>query len=138
MNGVFAAVAVSGLVFWLGLIASGMTNPAKLKGSLDLFGAWDTSVAFVMAGAIGVGVLAFPWPAAASGRGQARRSTSRRAPSSIAVCWLGVPCSVWVGVSPAFARGRPSSRPAPAPAALGFVAAMLVSMFVHDRWLLRH
>ena len=59
MNGVFAAVAVSGLVFWVGLIASGMTNPAKLKGFLDLFGAWDTSAAFVMAGAIGVGVLAF-------------------------------------------------------------------------------
>ena len=32
-----------GLVFGLGLIVSGMTNPAKVVGFLDLFGAWDPS-----------------------------------------------------------------------------------------------
>ena len=42
----------SGLVFGLGLIASGMTQPAKVKGFLDLFGAWDPSLALVMGGAI--------------------------------------------------------------------------------------
>ena len=61
MNGVFAAAlaTASGLVFGLGLIAGGMTDPAKVKGFLDLFGAWDPSLAFVMAGAISVGALAF-------------------------------------------------------------------------------
>jgi len=49
----------SGLIFGLGLIASGMTNPAKVKGFLDLFGAWDPSLALVMGGAISVGVIAF-------------------------------------------------------------------------------
>ena len=48
-----------GLVFGLGLIVSGMTNPAKVVGFLDLFGAWDPSLALVMGGAIGVGVVFF-------------------------------------------------------------------------------
>ncbi len=50
---------LSGLVFGLGLIVSGMANPAKVIGFLDLAGAWDPSLALVMAGAIGVGVFAF-------------------------------------------------------------------------------
>lgn len=50
---------IAGLVFGLGLIVSGMANPAKVLGFLDLAGAWDPSLAFVMAGAIGVGVVAF-------------------------------------------------------------------------------
>ncbi len=54
----FAALA-SGLVFGLGLIVSGMANPAKVIGFLDLAGAWDPSLAFVMGGAIAVGAVAF-------------------------------------------------------------------------------
>lgn len=49
----------AGLVFGLGLILSGMTNPAKVIGFLDLAGDWDPSLAFVMAGAILVGSVAF-------------------------------------------------------------------------------
>ena len=52
---------LAGLVFGLGLIISGMGNPAKVQNFLDLFGAWDPSLAFVMAGAIAVGLLAFTW-----------------------------------------------------------------------------
>lgn len=48
-----------GLVFGLGLILSGMANPAKVLGFLDLAGHWDPSLAFVMAGAIAVGTLGF-------------------------------------------------------------------------------
>lgn len=48
-----------GLVFGLGLIFSGMTDPAKVLGFLDLAGLWDPSLAFVMGGAILVGVFAF-------------------------------------------------------------------------------
>ena len=50
---------LAGLVFGLGLILSGMADPAKVLGFLDLAGAWDPSLAFVMGGAIGVGVVAF-------------------------------------------------------------------------------
>jgi uncharacterized membrane protein YedE/YeeE len=48
-----------GLLFGLGLLLSGMTDPAKVLGFLDLFGQWDPSLAFVMGGAIAVGFFAF-------------------------------------------------------------------------------
>lgn len=50
---------VSGLLFGLGLILSGMANPAKVLGFLDLAGAWDPSLALVMGGAIAIGSIAF-------------------------------------------------------------------------------
>jgi uncharacterized protein len=53
------ASLMAGLVFGLGLILSGMANPAKVLGFLDLAGNWDPSLAFVMIGAIAVGVVAF-------------------------------------------------------------------------------
>ena len=48
-----------GLLFGLGLLLSGMTDPGKVQGFLDVAGAWDPSLAFVMAGAIGVASVAF-------------------------------------------------------------------------------
>ncbi len=62
---------VVGLLFGWGLLISGMTDPGKVLGFLDLAGGWDPSLAFVMGGAIAVGVLAF--------RASGRRTTS----------WLG-------------------------------------------------
>jgi len=50
---------VAGLVFGIGLIVSGMTNPAKVIGFLDLAGSWNPSLGFVMGGAILVGIFAF-------------------------------------------------------------------------------
>ncbi len=50
---------VVGLVFGVGLMLSGMTDPAKVVGFLDLFGSWDPSLALVMGGAILVGFFAF-------------------------------------------------------------------------------
>lgn len=44
----------SGALFAAGLAVSGMTQPAKVQGFLDFFGAWDASLMFVMIGAIGV------------------------------------------------------------------------------------
>lgn len=55
---IIAALA-TGLIFGLGLILSGMTDPSKVIGFLDLAGPWDPSLAFVMGGAILVGVAAF-------------------------------------------------------------------------------
>ena len=50
---------ICGLIFGVGLLVSGMTNPAKVLGFLDLTGTWDPSLAFVMAGAIAVATLGF-------------------------------------------------------------------------------
>ena len=55
---IFASL-LAGLLFGLGLIVAGMTNPAKVIGFLNLAGPWDPSLAFVMAGAIAVGTVAF-------------------------------------------------------------------------------
>ena len=48
------ASLAAGLLFGLGLVISGMSNPAKILNFLDVFGAWDPSLAFVMAGAVAV------------------------------------------------------------------------------------
>ncbi len=50
---------ISGILFSAGLIISGMTNPKKVIGFLDIFGEWDYSLAFVMVGAILVNFLVF-------------------------------------------------------------------------------
>ncbi len=51
--------AIAGLIFGLGLIVAGMANPAKVLAFLDLAGAWNPSLALVMAGAIGVAIVPF-------------------------------------------------------------------------------
>ncbi len=53
------AALLAGLVFGLGLIVSGLANPAKVQNFLDLAGAWDPSLALVMAAAVAVGLVAF-------------------------------------------------------------------------------
>ena len=55
---VFMALVV-GLVFGIGLIVSGMTDPSRVQNFLDLAGSWDPSLALVMGGAILVGLVAF-------------------------------------------------------------------------------
>jgi uncharacterized membrane protein YedE/YeeE len=79
---------VAGLVFGLGLIVSGMTDPSRVVGFLDLAGRWDPSLAFVMGGAILVGLVAFrfaagrdrcwaAWPSAPAGAGPATAPARR-------------------------------------------------------------
>jgi len=48
-----------GLVFGIGLLLSGMTNPAKVIGFLDITGVWDPSLMFVMGGAVAIGFFGF-------------------------------------------------------------------------------
>jgi uncharacterized membrane protein YedE/YeeE len=48
-----------GLIFGAGLMISGMTDPTKVLGFLDLFGAWDATLALVMAGAVAVSSVGF-------------------------------------------------------------------------------
>lgn len=52
---------ISGVLFAFGLGISGMTHPEKIIGFLNLTGAWDPSLLFVMIGAIGVHALAYVW-----------------------------------------------------------------------------
>lgn len=53
------AAFIVGIIFALGLGLSGMTRPEKVIGFLDIFGAWDASLAYVMAGAIAVHAVAY-------------------------------------------------------------------------------
>ena len=50
---------LAGLVFGLGLMISGMTDPSKVQGFLDLAGLWDPSLMFVMGGGVGVAMVGF-------------------------------------------------------------------------------
>ena len=127
---------LSGLVFGLGLLASGMTDPIKVKGFLDLFGAWDPSLALVMGGAIAVGVLAF---ASARRRELSWTGTHMEIPSNVTIdarLLLGGALfgAGWglAGYCPGPALVAASSGSAVAAA---FVAAMLAGMTLHDRLL---
>ncbi|MFD2640950.1 DUF6691 family protein [Pseudomonas japonica] len=51
----------AGLLFGMGLLLSGMANPEKVLGFLDLAGQWDPSLALVMVGAIGAALLPMTW-----------------------------------------------------------------------------
>ncbi len=133
---VFAAF-LSGLVFGFGLIVSGMANPAKVLGFLDLAGAWDPSLALVMGGAIGVGVVAF---AVARQRTQSFLGLDMKLPTAQHIDGRLIAGSVLFGVG----WGVAGFCPGPALVALGaghlkaavFVAAMLAGMGLFE--LLEH
>lgn len=59
MSRLTVSALLSGLLFGLGLMVSGLGNPAKVLAFLDIAGAWDPSLALVMGGAILVGLVAF-------------------------------------------------------------------------------
>lgn len=126
---------LAGLVFGLGLLVSGMANPAKVLGFLDLAGAWDPSLAFVMAGAIGVGVPAF---FAARARTRSLLGAAMQLPSARQIDRRLVGGSLLFGVG----WGVAGFCPGPALVALGlgemkalvFVAAMLLGMGLFE-WL---
>jgi uncharacterized membrane protein YedE/YeeE len=127
------AAFAAGLVFGLGLILSGMSDPGKVKGFLDLAGAWDPSLAFVMAGAIGVGFFAFRF---AGRRAQSFLGGAMRVPS-VSKWPRGIDLPLVAG-SVVFGIGWGLSGfcPGPALVALGagydkafvFVLAMLAGM----------
>lgn len=125
----------SGLIFGLGLIASGMTQPSKVQGFLDVFGAWDPSLALVMGGAIAVGSVAF---AIAKRRRTAWDGEGMQIPTNTTIdrrlIGGGVLFGIGWGVSgycPGPALVAASSGVA---SACIFMATMLIGMAVHDRW----
>ena len=124
---------LTGLVFGIGLIVSGMADPAKVLGFLDLAGAWDPSLAFVIAGAIAVGVVAF---ALARRRTASFLGAEMKLPTGRQIDRRLVAGSVVFGIG----WGVAGFCPGPGLVALGmgetkaavFVAAMLVGMGIFE------
>lgn len=124
---------LSGLVFGVGLILSGMANPAKVLGFLDLAGAWDPSLAFVMAGAIAIGAIGF---ALARRRAASLLGLPMRFPTATHIDARLVVGGLLFGIG----WGLAGFCPGPALVAFGmgeskalvFVAAMLAGMGVFE------
>ena len=127
------ASLLAGLVFGLGLIVSGMANPAKVLGFLDLAGRWDPSLALVMAGAVAVSATAF---ALARGRSRSLLGAPMRLPEPSRIDRRLVGGSLLFGIG----WGVAGFCPGPALVALGmgqgkavvFVAAMLAGMALFE------
>lgn len=136
------AAFAAGLVFGLGLIVSGMADPSKVIGFLDLAGKWDPSLAFVMVGAIVVAVVAFRL---AGRRAQPLLGGTFRLPVATEIDRRLVVGSLVFGAG----WGLAGFCPAPALVVTGagyfkavvFVLAMVSGMALHElveRWRRRH
>jgi hypothetical protein len=138
------AVLAAGLIFGLGLSLSGMLEPARVQGFLDVTGAfdigqiWDPTLAFVLGGTVSVAGLGY--------------ALARRLPRPALAVAFGLPTNrringPLIGGAALFGIGWGLSGlcPGPAVAALStgalpvavFVAAMLVGMTVHQRFVVR-
>lgn len=124
---------IAGLTFGIGLLLSGMANPEKVLGFLDLAGQWDPSLAMVMVGAIMVGVVAFRL---AAKRGRTLTGGELRLPSKTDIDNRLVLGSVMFGAGWGLAGFCPGpglvAMGAGQPKAVVFVAAMLVGMAVFE------
>lgn len=131
MANLFALLA--GAVLGIGLIVSGMADPAKVLGFLDVTGAWDPSLAFVMGGAVLVGIFAFTF---ARKRTVSLLGLQMRMPAATGPDQRLVAGSLLFGAG----WGIAGFCPGPALVALGmgeqkamvFVAAMLVGMALFE------
>jgi uncharacterized membrane protein YedE/YeeE len=132
---IMIASFVCGLVFGIGLLVSGMTEPEKVLGFLDIFGAWDATLAFVMAGAVAVAGVGF---------GLARRQSAPLFASAFA--WPSrsdIDAPLVIG-SATFGVGWGLSGICPGPALVNlaglsapivvFVVTMVLGMFGFELW----
>jgi uncharacterized membrane protein YedE/YeeE len=128
------AALAAGVVFGAGLALADMTNPAKVQNFLDVLGAWDPSLAFVMGTALATSALGY------------RVARRRGAPLLASVFSLpdrSDPDPRLVAGAALFGVGWGLGGLCPGPALAGllqgvpqfyvFVAAMLVGMWLHDR-----
>lgn len=128
---------IAGLLFGIGLLLSGMANPTKVIGFLDLAGSWDPSLALVMAGAIGAALPAF--------------TMARKRSTAWAGCALALPSATQIDAPLVLGSltfgvgwGLAGYCPGPALVSLGtgsvptvvFVLAMIAGMAIHA-WLTR-
>lgn len=125
---------LAGLIFGVGLIISGMSNPAKVIGFLDLAGKWDPSLAFVMAGAISIAFFGFRY---IEHKNQTIFDDPIHLPGTTHISKELIIGSLIFGAGWALA----GFCPGPALVALGagykeafiFVVAMMVGMYLHDK-----
>ncbi len=128
--------AVCGILFGLGLLLSGMANPAVVIAFLDLAGTWNPSLAFVMVGAIGTAALPF---ALIKKRGKSLLHQALHLPRPRKIDWRLLVGSALFGIG----WGISGICPGPAIVLLGiqvgdaaiFVAAMLLGICLVDRFL---
>jgi uncharacterized membrane protein YedE/YeeE len=128
---IFSALAC-GFIFGLGLAISGMMNPARVIGFLDVTGNWDPTLAFVMGGAL---LIALPAYRLILGRGHPALAGGFTLPTRTILDSPLILGSALFGVG----WGLVGFCPGPAvaavmtglPAVLGFVAAMLAGMALH-------
>lgn len=127
-----AALAAGGL-FGLGLCISGMVNPAKVLAFLDIAGAWDPTLAFVMAGALAIALPGFRWAAERTRpwlapRFEVPRRTDIDGALMLGASLFGIGWGL-VGLCPGPAVTALVSGEN---AVLAFVAAMLAGFWLHD------
>ena len=130
------SVLLAGLIFGFGLIISGMINPERVLGFLDIAGAWDPSLAFVMGGAVVVTFFGYRY---VLGRKTPLFEESFQVPTNTLIDQKLVGGALLFGVG----WGIVGLCPGPAiagivvdPARIGiFVAAMLAGMFMARLWL---
>jgi uncharacterized membrane protein YedE/YeeE len=129
------APLICGLVFGAGLLISGMVQPTKVLDFLDIFGAWDPSLAVVMAAALAVAVPGFrladrgarPWFAGEYFR-PGKSGIVRPLVAGAAMFGLGLGL---VGLCPGPALENHATL---SPGIFVFVLAMAAGMIAHDGW----
>jgi uncharacterized membrane protein YedE/YeeE len=129
------AALICGLIFGWGLLISGMVQPAKVLAFLDVFGAWDPSLAVVMIAALFVSTLGFMlakrrarpllatqivWPI----------KTGIDRPLALGLVLFGIGWGL-VGLCPGPALENLATL---SPRVIAFVAAMAAGMVLHDFW----
>jgi uncharacterized membrane protein YedE/YeeE len=131
--GEIAASLAAGLLFGAGLLVSGMANPEKVLGFLDLFGEWDPSLALVMAGAVGVGLAGFAF---APGKERSALGLPMRLPARASIDRRLIIGATLFGVGWGLAGFCPGpalvSLATGSPKAILFVAAMLAGMALFE------
>ena len=135
MSRLTLAALLAGALFGLGLALSGMTDPLRVLGFLDLFGQWDPTLLFVLGGAVATTAVAF-------------RFVLRRAQPVLAERFMvpdarAIDAPLLAGAAIfGIGWGLAGYCPGPALAGLGvlsrealwFVPAMVAGMFVHRAW----
>lgn len=130
-----AAAFACGFVFGIGLVISGMTQPQIILGFLDVFGRWDPTLLFVMAGALAVAV---PGYMLARRRGRTLTGGALQWPTRtdidrpliVGALLFGIGWGL-IGLCPGPALVNLASL---SPRIGAFVAAMAFGMFLHELW----
>lgn len=130
-----ASAFLCGLLFSVGLGLAGMTQPQKVLGFLDILGAWDPSLLFVMAGAVLVYSLGFR---RVSRRSSPLFTSSFLIPSSRQINWQLISGAALFGMG----WGIAGFCPGPAIASLAtlgssqliFGISLLITVFVFEQW----